>query len=97
MPTRETLAAIFVAAVLTGCISSIRSTSGGRKEARRECLRVARGISWDVLDISEAKFLGSAHYEVLLTVERDGVPRQQLRCAYDYREGTTDLSPVPTR
>lgn len=74
-----------------GCLYTIHSTSGGRKEARRECLASARNSGFTVLDLSAAKWLGAGQHEVLLTVERDGVRQPTLRCVYDQRERTADL------
>jgi hypothetical protein len=95
--TVRLLAALAAAAACGGCITAFFSTSGGRREARRECLQSARGASWTVIDISEAEFLGSARYEVVLTVEREGVPRQPLRCTYDTRDRVVQLGPAETR
>ena len=78
-----------------GCLYTVRSTSGGRKEARRECLASARGSGYTVLDLSAAKWLGAGKHEVLLTVERGGVSQPTLRCVYDQRDRLVDLQ-IPT-
>ena len=85
-----------VASLLTvsGCLSSVHSTQGGRREARRECLAAARNIGWRVLDIGDAVFKGAARYEVNLVVEKDSVPRESLNCAYDSRAGLSELRKV---
>lgn len=77
-----------------GCITSMRSTAGGRREARRECLAAARNGGWRVIDIGEAIFKGAANYQVSLIVEKDSIPRQTLSCAYDTRQGTIILTKV---
>ncbi len=76
------------------CLSSIRSTEGGRREARRECLAAARNAGWRVIDISDAQFKGSARYDVSLVVETDSVRRQPLACAYDSRHRISELRSV---
>jgi hypothetical protein len=75
-----------------GCLTGMRSTSGGRRESRRECLHAARDAGWRVIDIGDAEFKGAARYEVTLVVEKDSVPRQSLRCAYDSRFGRSELA-----
>ena len=86
----RSLGVLFVVAA-AGCLGGIRSTSGGRRESRRECLAAARNAGWRVVNIGDAEFKGAARYEVTLVVERDSVPRQSLRCAYDSRLGLSDL------
>jgi hypothetical protein len=88
---------IFLPWLVAGCLYTIRSTSGGRKEARRECVASARGSGLTVLDLSSARWLGAGQHEVMLTVERGGVPQPPLRCVYDQRERVADLKPVPVR
>jgi hypothetical protein len=57
----------------------------------------ARGSGFTVLDLSAAKWLGAGKHEVLLTVERSGVPQPTLRCVYDQRDHVTDLQTPPVR
>jgi len=73
------------------CITSLRSTDGGRRESRRQCLAAARDAGWRVVDIGQAQFKGAARYEVSLVVEKDSVPQQTLTCAYDLRTAVSDL------
>ncbi len=90
---------LFVALlVLTGgCITYVKSTSGGRREARRECLADARAGGLTVLQIGEAEFKGAGRYEVALTVEKEGTPAHPVSCVYDFREGKTDFHDVPPK
>jgi hypothetical protein len=80
--------------LVAGCLSAMRSTSSGRREARRACLAAARTAGWRVIDISDALFKGAARYGVTLVVERDSIPRRPLQCAFDSRLSTADLQPV---
>ena len=89
----RSLGVLFVVTT-AGCLGGLRSTTGGRRESRRECLAAARNAGWRVVDIGAADFKGAARYEVTLVVERDSVPRQSLRCAYDFRLGLADLKKV---
>lgn len=92
---RSTTVTGFLRAMLlltsVACVSALRSTEGGRREARRQCLAAARAAGWKVMDIGPAQFKGSARYEVSLVVEMDTVPRQTLTCAYDLRTSVSDL------
>jgi len=88
---------IVVPFLAAGCLYTIRSTSGGRKEARRECVASARNNGYSVLNLSEAKWLGAAKHEVMLTVEKAGSPQQTLRCVYDQRDHVTDLQTPEVR
>ncbi|MFN8582117.1 MAG: hypothetical protein U0163_14230 [Gemmatimonadaceae bacterium] len=91
----RTRAPIVVLLLLTmGCISYVKSTSGGRKEARRECLAAARAKGWNVLNISDAVFRGAAHYEVQLATGQPGSTAVNIICSYDFREHTVDLRQV---
>ncbi|MFN8573520.1 MAG: hypothetical protein U0132_15810 [Gemmatimonadaceae bacterium] len=88
----------FSAALLmltSGCLTYVKSTSGGRKEARRECLADARAAGLTVLQIGEAVFQGAGRYEVPLTVEKEGTPAHAVACVYDFREAKTDFHNVP--
>jgi len=67
------------------------------KEARRECVASARNNGYSVLNLSEAKWLGAAKHEVMLTVEKAGSPQQTLRCVYDQRDHVTDLQTPEVR
>ena len=79
---------------VAACLSAIRSTEGGRKEARRECLAAARNAGWRVLNISNAQFKGSGVYEVEMLVEKDSISQRPLGCSYEYRTSTSTLRPV---
>lgn len=79
---------------MAACLSAIRSTEGGRREARRECLQYARNEGWHVIDIGAAVFRGTGRYDVDLLVSRDSVPQQAVRCVYDIRAGVSHLTSV---
>ena len=83
--------------VLEGCFYAVHSTASGRREARRECLGSARARGWTVDDISEARWLGAARHEVLMTIERGGAPAERMRCVYDQREHLVDLTEMQKR
>ena len=86
-----TLALSFALLCTSACLSYIKSTGSGQREARRECLAYARLVGWTVMNIGDATFRGAATYEVPLTVEKEGVTAHPLLCSYNVRERSSDL------